>query len=32
MTDIANAAAFHYSQCGDPKKSLNNLLVSKNIN
>ncbi|CAB4009947.1 Mediator of RNA polymerase II transcription subunit 27 [Paramuricea clavata] len=26
MTDIANAAAFHYSQCGDSKKSLNNLL------
>ncbi|XP_028394929.1 mediator of RNA polymerase II transcription subunit 27-like [Dendronephthya gigantea] len=26
MTDVANAAAFHYSQCGDPKKSLNSLL------
>ena len=30
MTDIATAAAFHYSQCGDPKKALNSLLVSQN--
>ena len=29
MTDIANAAAFHYSQSGDPKESLNKLLVSQ---
>lgn len=29
MTDIANAAAFHYGLCGDPKKTLNSFLVSE---